>query len=152
MAPAHQELGAFLGQFIPRGPYSDGYALIFYSSEGLMLSLPKLVGILSCSFLLCFGVVDAVPAADDMKMGLSGGKDGEADRKGTTLDTQGVHIIQGDVMRVEGGTYFVKGLDGKEMSLRADSTTMKTEKIKVGDRIEAKIDENNFALSLLPAP
>jgi hypothetical protein len=117
-----------------------------------MLSLPKLAGILSCSFLLCFGVVDALPAADDMKMGLSGEKNGEADRKGTTLDMQGVHIIQGDVMRVEGGTYHVKGLDGKEMSLRADNTTMRTEKIKVGDRIEAKIDENNFALSLLPAP
>ena len=118
-----------------------------------MQSLPKLVGMLSCSFLLCFGfgVVDAVPAADDMKMGLSGGKDGEADRKGTS-DMQGVHIIQGDVMHVEGGIYLVKGLDGKEMSLRADNTTMKTEKIKVGDRIEAKIDENNFALSLLPAP
>jgi hypothetical protein len=38
------------------------------------------------------------------------------------------------------------------MSLRADTTTMKTEKIKAGDRIEAKIDENNFALSFLPAP
>jgi hypothetical protein len=87
-----------------------------------------------------------------MKMGQSGGKDGETDRKGTTLDMQGAHIIQGDVMRVEGETYFVKGLDGKEMSLRADTTTMKTEKIKAGDRIEAKIDENNFALSLLPAP
>ena len=117
-----------------------------------MLSLPKLAGILSCSFILFFGVVDRVPAADDMKMGLSGGKDGEADRKGTTLDMQGVHIIQGDVMRVEGGIYFVKGLDGKEKSLRTDNTTMKTEKIKVGDRVEAKIDENNFALSLLPAP
>src|SRR6185503_21249856 len=115
-----------------------------------MASLPKLVGILSFSFLLCLGVVDVVAAVDDMKMGRSGGKDGEADRKGTTLDMQGVHIIQGDVMRVEGGTYHVKGLDGKEMSLRADNTTMRTEKIKVGDRIEAKIDENNFALSLLP--
>ena len=117
-----------------------------------MVSLPKLVGILSSSFLLCLGVVDAAAAADDMKMGQSGGKDGETHRKGTSLDMQEVHIIQGDVMRIEGETYFVKGLDGKEMSLRADNTTMRTEKIKVGDRIEAKIDENNFALSLLPAP
>ncbi|HXT66438.1 MAG TPA: hypothetical protein VN657_06580 [Nitrospiraceae bacterium] len=117
-----------------------------------MASLPKLVGILSYSFLLCLGMVHAVAAADDTKMSQSGEKDGEADRKGSTLDMQGVHIIQGDVMRVEGEIYFVKGLDGKEMSLRAGKTTIKTEKIKAGDRIEAKIDENNFALSLLPAP
>jgi hypothetical protein len=58
-----------------------------------MVSLPKLVVILSCSFLLWLRVVDAIPAADDMKIGQSGGKDGEADRKGTTLDMQGVHII-----------------------------------------------------------
>jgi len=117
-----------------------------------MVSLPKLVGILSSSFLLCLGVVDAAAAADDMKMGQSGGKDGETHRKATSLDMQEVHIIQGDVMRIEGETYFVKGLDGKEMSLRTDRTTMKPTKIKAGDRIEAKIDENNFALSLLPAP
>ena len=117
-----------------------------------MVSLPKLVGILSCSLLLCLEVVNAAPAADDMKMDQSERKDSEADRKGTTLDRQGIHIIQGNVMRVEGENYLVKGLDGREMSLRVDKITMKTDKIKAGDRIEAKIDENNYALSLLPAP
>ena len=68
------------------------------------------------------------------------------------MQTQGVSIIQGDVVRVEGNTYFVKGRDGKEISLQADTTTMKTERIKPGDRVEVKLDQNNHALSMLPAP
>ena len=51
-----------------------------------------------------------------------------------------------------GNTYFIKELGGKELSLRTDASTMKAEKIQVGDRIEAKIDENNRALSLVLAP
>ena len=65
---------------------------------------------------------------------------------------QGIHIIQGDVLRVEGETYFIKELGGKEWSLRTDATAIKTKKIQVGDRIEAKVDENNRALSLALAP
>lgn len=56
------------------------------------------------------------------------------------------------MLRVEGDTYFIKELGGKELNLRADATTTKPEKIQVGDRIEAKVDENNLALSLLLAP
>src|SRR5580765_1499064 len=69
-----------------------------------------------------------------------------------SIREQEVHIIQGDVLRVEGNTYFIKELGGKELSLRTDATTMKAEKIQVGDRIEAKVDENNRALSLVLAP
>ncbi|MEO6307615.1 MAG: BON domain-containing protein [Nitrospiraceae bacterium] len=68
------------------------------------------------------------------------------------MQTEGVSIIQGDVVRVEGNTYFVKGRDGKEISLHADNTTMKTSTIKSGDRVEIKLDQNNHALSMLPAP
>ena len=62
------------------------------------------------------------------------------------------HIIQGDVLRIEGETYVIKELGGTERIFRADASTMKTERIQVGDRIEAKVDEQNRALSLLPAP
>ena len=34
-----------------------------------------------------------------------------------------VHIIQGNVLRVEYGTYFVKEKDGKEVSFETDTTT-----------------------------
>src|SRR5262245_25030735 len=108
-----------------------------------MVWLFKYTGTLAGMFLLCLGLMDAVSAVDNTSPG-------QSERKDTVSGE--THIIQADVLRIEGETFFVKGLDGKEMRLRADRTTMKTEKIKVGDRIEAKIDANNHALSLLPAP
>ena len=68
------------------------------------------------------------------------------------MHEQGVRLIRGEVLRVEGENYVVKEQDGKEVSFRADTTTMKTDTIQSGDRIEAKVDDNNHALSLLPAP
>jgi hypothetical protein len=73
-------------------------------------------------------------------------------QKEMALQEPGVRVIRGEVLRVDGENYFVKGPDGKEVSFRADTTTMKTEKIQSGDRIEAKVDDNNHALSLLPSP
>jgi hyperosmotically inducible periplasmic protein len=84
--------------------------------------------------------------SDDMKSGHGERSIGSAGQE------QGIRIIRGEVLRVEGEHYFVKGPDGKEVSFQADTTTMKTEKILSGDRIEAKVDDNNHALSLLPAP
>ena len=90
--------------------------------------------------------------AQDTKTSHPEQNSGYAEQQDRTLQTQGVTIIQGNVVRVEGDTYFVRGRDGKEISLQADTTTMKTERIKPGDRVEVKIDQNNHALSMLPAP
>ena len=88
----------------------------------------------------------------DTKAGQPEKNTGYADQQDRTLQTQGVTIIQGNVIRVEGDTYFVRGRDGQEISLQADTTTMKTERIKPGDRVEVKVDQNNHALSMFPAP
>jgi translation initiation factor IF-1 len=90
--------------------------------------------------------------ANEMKGGQSERTSEPADQKDRTMQAQGVNIIQGDVVRVEGDNYFVKGPDGKEISLHADNTTMKTNRITPGDRVEVKLDQNNHALSMLPAP
>ncbi|MEP6935948.1 MAG: hypothetical protein ABI988_18740 [Nitrospirota bacterium] len=73
-----------------------------------MVSIPKVVGVLSCGFLLCLGLCTAIQA-EEMKVGQSEGISGQADQKEMTIQKQEVHIIQGDVVRVECGTYFVKG-------------------------------------------
>jgi hypothetical protein len=124
-----------------------------------MVEIPTVVRLLSCSFLLWVGLLSNVAGADTLAPGADTGKDSQSQRTGgqdnpkePSIRQQVVHIIQGDVLRVEGNTYFIKELGGKEMSLRADASTTKAEKIQVGDRIEAKIDENNRALSLLLAP
>ncbi len=92
------------------------------------------------------------PSANDRNAGPSERTSQSPAPQDRTMLTQGVYMIQGNVVRVEGDTYFVQGQDGKEISLHADTSTMKTSTIKPGDRVEVKIDENNHALSMLPAP
>ena len=135
------------------------YAFLNTHTEALMIDIPKVVRVLSCGFLLWVGLLSNMAQADTMMPGTDAGKDSQSQKTGEQGDPkelsirqQGVHIIQGDVLRVEGNTYFIKELGGKELSLHTDATTMKAEKIQVGDRIEAKVDENNRALSLVLAP
>jgi len=132
------------------------YAFQSIQTEALMVDIPKVVRVLSYGFVLWVGLCNVaqadtmVPKADAEKDSQRTG--GQGDPKELSIRQQGVHIIQGDVLRVEGNTYLIKELGGKELSLRTDATTMKAEKIQVGDRIEAKVDENNRALSLVLAP
>jgi len=135
------------------------YAFLKTHTEALMVDIPKVIRVLSCGFLLWVGLLCNMAQADTMTPGADVGKDsqtqrtgGQGDPKELSIRQQGIHIIQGDALRVEGDTYFIKELGGKERSLRTDATTMKAEKIQVGDRIEAKVDENNRALSLVLAP
>jgi hypothetical protein len=117
-----------------------------------MVSMLRVVGVCSFEFLLGLGLFTAAHA-DDMKVGQSKENGGLADQIETTfMEMQKFRIIQGDVLRIEGTNYFVKGLDGKEVVLQIDDHTIKTRNLKVGDRIEAKINEQNQALSILPAP
>ena len=106
--------------------------------------------LLLCGFLLCLGLSTAAQA-EDTKAGQSEGKGGQADQKKMTLQKR-VHIIQGDLVRVEYGTYFVKEKDGKEVSFETDNTTQMMGQIKKGDRIVAKVHDKNHALSIVPVP
>ena len=66
--------------------------------------------------------------------------------------SQHVYDIKGEVIRVEGDTYFVKGEEGKEVRLHTDHTTQKIGDINQGDRIEGQMNEENHALSIRSAP
>jgi len=85
--------------------------------------------------------VPAVPGAvhhaqaQDMKAGPSEGEGGQADQKDMTPQKR-VHIIQGNVVRVEYGDYFVKQKNGTDVILRTDNTTQMMGQIKKGDRKE----------------
>ena len=91
-----------------------------------MVDISKAVRVLSWGFVLWVGLLCNMAQADTM-------------------------VPKADVEK-EGNTYFIKELGGEELSFRTDATTTKAEKIQVGDRIEAKVDENNRALSLVLAP
>ncbi|MDO9119260.1 MAG: hypothetical protein Q7U39_14965 [Nitrospira sp.] len=119
-----------------------------------MVSIPKFVGLLSCGAVLCMGLSHNALAANEMS--------GAADPKGGSADHQkndqmkGAHsdagkTIKGEVVRVEGDNYFVKGQDGKEVHLQIDGNTQKTGTFNQGDRIEATVNDQNRALSIRSA-
>ena len=116
-----------------------------------MVSIPKVVGLLSCGFLLCLGLSTAAQA-EDMKAGQSERNGGQADQKEMTLQKPWGHFIQGDVLRVEHAHYFVKDKDGKTVRLETDTTTQLMGQYKKGDRILANVNDQNHALSIIPAP
>jgi hypothetical protein len=62
-----------------------------------------------------------------------------------------VKMIKGDLLRVEGDNYVVKGQDGKEVRMDIDKTTEKIGSFKQGDRIEAEVNGENHALSIRSA-
>jgi len=129
-----------------------------------MVSIPKVVGVLSCGFLLCIGLSNvaqadnAASAQDEMKADQSDRRQGgqEAGEKQMNDDMTGGQskdgkMIKGEVLRVEGDNYFVKGQDGKEVRMHIDKTTETIGSFKQGDRIEAKVNEEHHALSIRSA-
>ena len=128
-----------------------------------MVSMKKVVGVLSCGFLLCLGLSNAAqaehpPAPSDVmktdsvsdRQGFQSDDDKQKnvdDEKGST-SAKGAKTIKGELSRVEDGNYFVKVKDGKEVRLHTDKTTQMTGEIKKGDRIEAQVNKENHALSI----
>ncbi len=130
-----------------------------------MVSISKVGCVLSCSFLLCLGLSNAsqaehTPAPSDVMK-----TDSVTDRQGFQSDDDkqknvdnekgksatGAKTITGELSRVEDGNYFVKVKDGKEVRMHTDKTTQMTGEIKKGDRIEAKVNHENHALSIRAA-
>jgi ribosomal protein S1 len=94
-----------------------------------MLSISKIVGIVSCGFVLCVGLSDA--------------------NAGPTEDLSKGEIIQGEVLSVEADHLLVKDKDGQEVRIHIDQTTkMSDKKLDQGDGIVATVDEKNHALSI----
>ena len=131
-----------------------------------MVSIPKVVGVLSCAFLLCLGLSNAAraehtPAPSDVmktdsvtdQQGFQSDDDKQknVDNEKGSKSAKGAKTIKGELSRVEDGNYFVKVKDGKEVRLHTDKTTQMTGEIKKGDRIEAKVNKENHALSIRSA-
>ncbi len=128
-----------------------------------MISLPKVVGVVSCEFLLCLGLStagqadNAASTVDRLKADQSDRRQGvqEAGEK-QMKDTEGGQskggkTIKGEVLRVEGNDCLIKGQDGNEMRVHIDLTTMKARNIEPGTYIEAKVNDQNHALSIFSA-
>jgi hypothetical protein len=125
----------------------------FQAEEAAMVSLPTVVAVISCGLLLCIGY--AASAADEMKAGQSvSSKAGLSAHlvKSEEGKQKDVQTIRGEVLRIEHENYFVKQYDGKEVRLHIDEMTQMTGNIGQGERIEAKVNDQNHALSIRSAP
>jgi translation initiation factor IF-1 len=116
-----------------------------------MVSILKMIGIVSCSAVLCLSLSNVAQSTERM------GHNPCADRKGGLPNLvkcdeemrQGIETIKGEVLRVDGDNYFVERFDGKEVLLHIDQTTKMNSRIGQGDRIEAKVGEANDQLHVL---
>ena len=126
-----------------------------------MICTSRFIGGLAGGCLLCLVLSNAAqaehaPAPSDLMK-----TDAQSDRQGFQSDddkqmndemgsnrAKGTKTIKGELFRVEDGNYFVKVKDGKEVRLHTDKTTQMMGEIKKGDRIEAKVNDQNHALSI----
>lgn len=126
-----------------------------------MVSIPKVVGILSCGVLLSLGLCNTARAehtpspSDVMKT------DSVTDRQGFQSDDDrqenvdhkhktGVSLktIIGELVRVQDENYFVTLMDGKEVRFHTDKTTEMKGEIQKGDRIKVEMNDQNHAVSI----
>lgn len=101
-----------------------------------MLSITKVVSVLSCGVLLCLGLSQAAQAADG----------------GGPSRLEQAKVIKGDLVRIDYGDYFIKEKDGQEVLVHVDKKTQIMGQIKKGDRVEAKVDEKGSALLIRSLP
>ena len=102
----------------------------------------RTVYVLSCALLCGDGLSHGVLANDPY----SGVEQTSADPcEARVAALKAKQVIQGELLRVEGNTYVVKGQDGKEVSLQTDQTTEKID-ITQGDQVLAYTNEQNHAL------
>jgi len=124
-----------------------------------MVSITKIVGVLSCGFVLCLSLSTAAQAAEQPPAAERMTPDPSADRKGSPADLvkadedtlQGINTIKGKVLRIKGEHVYVRRSDGKEVHLHTKPTTQMMGEFKKGDRIEAKVNEQDHVLSIRQA-
>jgi hypothetical protein len=101
-----------------------------------MFSILKVAGVLSCGVLLCFGLSQAAHAI-------------EGDGANRLAQAK---VIKGDLVRIDYGDYIVKEKDGQEVRVHMTKKTQIMGQLAKGDRVEAKVDDQNNALSIRSLP
>ena len=113
-----------------------------------MVSIPKLVGVLSCSFFLCLGLSTVASSADQFNAGHSGGKIWTVDDKDRFVSGK---EVKGEIVKVDGENYVVREASGAEVRMHVNASTEKRSSMipKVGEHVLAKVDAKGHAVSFL---
>ena len=117
------------------------------------MAIEKIIGISSCSIMLCLSLSSTIQASENMEL------DSCADRKGVQSipmkcdagTRQGIETVKGEVLYMDGTMFYVQRFDGKEVNLRIDATTQMNGLIGRGDRIAATVssmDDHKRVLSI----
>lgn len=117
-----------------------------------MVSVPKFIGAVFCGVLLSLGLstVAHTEIFDRRQGGQEAGGNQMHEMEGSQSTVS--KTIEGEVLRVEGNECFIKGQDGNEVQLHIDITTLKARNIEPGERIEAKVNNQNHVLAILSDP
>lgn len=115
-----------------------------------MMFIPKIVGVISCSIVLWLGLSTAPLAA------VSQGTDPCADNKGGQPNPvkcgeetqQGLNTVKGYVLRVAFDNLLIYRSDGERVHLHIDEHTEMSGYIGPGQHIEAKVNDQQHALSI----
>ena len=122
------------------------------TEEAIMVAVPNIIGVMTCSLVLSLGLSDAM-ATERMA------PDPCAERKGGQPDLlkcneearQGIVTVKGEVLHFLGNNVLVQRFDGKEVTLHIDATTQMSGYLGRGERIEAKVsnmDDQKHAMSI----
>lgn len=114
-----------------------------------MVSIPKIVGVMSCGVVLCLSLANVTQAADEaqvadrMKSDPCAGKTtGQPDPLNCERTIgEGAESIKGELLRISGDNYVVQRFTGQEVRLHTDAHTQIPEDLRQGNRIEAQVDE-----------
>jgi hypothetical protein len=114
-----------------------------------MVSIPKIIGVISCSVVLGLSLSNAAQAR------MSPGPCADMNKGQPNLlmcdeeTRQGIETIKGEVLRVDGDNLLIGRFNGQQMGLHIDKTTKMIGHIGRGDRIEAKVAEVDYQKHVL---
>jgi hypothetical protein len=101
-----------------------------------MFSMLKVAGVLSCGVVLGFGLSQTAHALEG---------------EGANRLAQ-AKVITGNLVRIDYGDHTVKDKDGREVHVQVTKKTQIMGQLAKGDRVEAKVDDQNIALSIRSLP
>jgi hypothetical protein len=114
----------------------------------MVVSIPKIIGALSCGFLLCLGLSNVASSADQLNTG-------QSDKQLFTVSDkdrfEAGKEVKGEVVRVEGEKYFVREDSGNVVQMHVDAATEKRSAamVKPGEHVIAKVSGQGHAISFL---
>lgn len=115
-----------------------------FAKEAAMVSIPKIIGVISLSVVLGLSLSNAAQAR------MSPGPCADTNRGQPNLlkcdeDTlQGIRTIRGEVLRVDGDILLIHRFNGQQMVMQIEKTTKMSGLISRGNRIEAKVKDVDY--------